>query len=249
MAVLAKELVALQPDVILASSSPVLTAVKRATSTIPIVFVAVSSPVEAGFVQSLARPGGNATGLANFEGEMASKWLGQLKEIAPRTSRVAVLLHPDAAAHAVYWRDLSAAAPSVGVTPVAVPFRSTADIERGLTAFATEPDSGLVVLANVIATANRALIIRLAAQHRMPAIYPFRVFVADGGLVSYGIDLADAHRRVADYVDRVLKGTPPADLPVQLQTKFTLVINLKTAKALGLAVPPTLLALADEVID
>jgi putative ABC transport system substrate-binding protein len=249
MGSLAKELVALQPDVILASTSPVLAAVKKETSTIPIVFVSVSDPVGAGFVRSLAQPGGNATGLANYEGEMASKWLGQLKEIAPAVSRVAVLLHPDAAAHAVYWRELSAAAPSLGVTPVIVPFRSATDIERNLNGFAAEPNGGLVVLANIIAAVNRELIIRLAAQNRMPAIYFFRRFVSDGGLMSYGIDLADAHRRVALFVDSVLKGASPADLPVQLQTKFTLAINLKTAKALGLTVPPTLLALADEVIE
>jgi putative ABC transport system substrate-binding protein len=249
MGSLAKELVAHQPNVILASSSPVLAALKQATTTIPIVFVSVSNPVGAGFVQSLAHPGGNATGLANYEGEMASKWLAQLKEVSSSMTRVAVLLHPDAVAHAAYWRELSAAAHSLNISPVAVPFRNASEIERNLNTFAVEPHGGLVVLANIIATANRDLIIRLAAENRLPAIYPFRVFVSAGGLMSYGIDLVEAHRRVATYVDSVLRGASPADLPVQLQTKFTTAINLKTARALGLALPPTLLALADEVIE
>ncbi len=188
---LAKELVALKPDVILASTTPVLAALMKETTTIPIVFVSVSNPVDAGFVRSLAQPGGNVTGLANYEGEMASKWLAQLKEISPAITRVAVLMHPDAPAHAAYWRATSAAAPSLNVTPVAIPFRTAANIERNLTAFAVEPNGGLLVLANIVATANRDLIIRLAAQNRMPAIYPFRVFVSDGGLMSYGIDLVD----------------------------------------------------------
>ena len=249
MGTLAKELVALQPDLIFANSSPFLAAVNQATVTIPIVFINVSNPVGAGFVQSLARPGGNATGLANYEGEIAGKWLAQLKEIAPTVTRVAVLLHPDAVAHGHYWRELAAAAPSLGITPVAAPFRSAADIERSLNAFAPQPNVGLVVLANIIATANRELIIRLAAKNRMPAIYPFRVFVSDGGLMSYGSDLVEGHRRVTLFVDSILKGASPADLPVQLQTKFAIAINLKTAKTLDLTVPPTLLALADEVIE
>jgi putative ABC transport system substrate-binding protein len=249
MAPLAKELVALQPDVILASTSPVLAALKQETSTIPIVFVSVSNPVGAGFIRSLAQPGGNATGLANYEAEMASKWLAQLKEVSPTITRVGVLLHPDAAAHTAYWRELSAAAHSLNIIPVAIPYRNAVEIERNLNTFAAEPNGGLLVLAYIIAITNRDLIIRLAAQNRMPAIYPFRVFVLDGGLMSYGIDLVEAHRRVATYIDSILKGVSPADLPVQLQTKFTMAINLKTAKSLGLTVPPTLLTSADEVIE
>jgi ABC-type uncharacterized transport system substrate-binding protein len=235
---LAKELIALQPDILFVE-----------TTTLPIVFVNVSNPVGAGFVKNLAKPGVNATGLANYEGEMASKWLGQLKQTAPAVSRVAILLHPDAAAHAVYWRELVAAAPSLRITPVTVPFRTAIEIERNLNAFESEPGGGLVVLANVITTANRKLILNIAAQKRMPAIYPFRVFASDGGLMAYGSDLVDAHRRVATYVDRILKGSSPADLPVQLQTRFVLTINLRIAKALGLTVPPALLAIADEVIE
>jgi putative tryptophan/tyrosine transport system substrate-binding protein len=249
MGTLAKELVALQPDLIFANSSPVLAAVKQATSAIPIVFINVSNPVGAGFVQSLSRPGGNATGLANYESEIAGKWLSQLKEIAPGLAQVAVLLHPDAVAHGHYWRELAAVAPSLGIIPVAAPFRNTADIERTLNGFAAQPTIGLVVLANIIATANRELIIRLAEKNRMPAIYPFREFVTEGGLMSYGSDLVEGHRRVALFVDGILKGASPADLPVQLQTKFAIAINLKTAKALGLTVPPALLALANELIE
>jgi putative ABC transport system substrate-binding protein len=249
MGSLAKELVALRPDLIFANSSPVLAAVKQATSTTPIVFINVSNPVGAGFVQSLARPGGNATGLANYEGEIASKWLAQVKEIAPAVTKVAVLLHPDAVAHGHYWRALAAAAPSLGITPVAAPFRTAADIENALNGFAGQTNTGLVVLANIITTVNRGLIIRLAAKHQMPAVYPFRVFVSDGGLMSYGSDLVEGHRHVARFVDSILKGASPTELPVQLQTKFAIAINLKTAKTLGLTVPPTLLALADEVIE
>jgi putative ABC transport system substrate-binding protein len=249
MAIFASELVGLKPDVILASSSPVLAALMKATSEIPLAFVSVSNPVDAGFVRSLARPGGNVTGLANYEGEIASKWLAQLKEISPATARVGVLLHPEAPAHAAYWRDATAAASSLKITLTPIPFRTPADIERGLTALAGEPGSGVLVLANILATANRRLIIDLAARHRMPAIYPFRVFVSDGGLISYGIDLIDSHRRVASYVDEILRGSPAAGLQVQMQTKFSLAINLATARMLKLGVPPTLIATADEVVE
>ena len=246
---LASELVASRPDVIVASSSPVLATLQRATSTIPLVFANVSNPVGAGFVRSLAQPGGNATGLANYEGNIASKWLEQLKQASPSTKRVFVLLHPDAAAHAIYWEALAAAAPSLGMSLTPLPFRNATDIEQHLSAGPAEPDSGLVVLANIVATGNRKLIVRLAAQRRYPAIYPFRAFVSDGGLMSYGLDLVDAHRRAALYVDRILKGSSPAELPVQQPTRLELVINLKTAKALNLTLPETLLATADEVIE
>jgi putative ABC transport system substrate-binding protein len=245
----AKELVAARPHVILASTTPVLAALMRETSSIPIVFVSVSNPVGAGFVPSLARPGGNVTGLANYEGKIASKWLAQLKELVPAVTRIAVLLHRETAAHKLYWDQLAAAAPSLGVVAIATPYSNVSDIESALNAIEASPSAGLLVFPYILAVANRNLIIRLADQKRLPAIYPFRVFIPNGGLMSYGIDLVDAHRRVSSYVDRILKGDAPAALPVQLQTKFTLAINLKTAKALGLSVPSTLLALADEVIE
>jgi putative tryptophan/tyrosine transport system substrate-binding protein len=228
---LAKELVELQPDVLLASSTPVVAALARETGTIPIVFVVVSDPIGSGFIESLARPGGNMTGFINIESSLGGKWLELLKETAPRISRVAVMFNPDTAPHAEYYvRPFEGAAASLAVKPSTAP-------------------SGLIVLPDTFTTVHRRAIISAAASSNVPAIYPFRYMAGDGGLISYGVDLVDLYRRAAPYVDRILKGGKPADLPVQQPTKFEFAINLKTAKALGLDVPSALLARADEVIE
>jgi putative ABC transport system substrate-binding protein len=245
----AAELVGLTPDAILAHAPPVVAAVQRETRTVPIVFVMVPTPVEIGLVASLARPGGNITGFTHFESTMAGKWLEALKEISPHVSRVAFLLHPEHPAWAGYLRTISSAAPSFGIEVVPAGFRDAAEVKRAIEAFAREPNGGLMVLPDVFTYVHRELIVALAAHHRLPAIYPFRYFAASGGLMSYGVDPVDEFRRAASYINRILKGEKPADLPVQAPTKYELVINLKTAKALGLDVPPTLLARADEVIE
>jgi putative ABC transport system substrate-binding protein len=244
----AAELVALAPDVILAATSPAVAAFQQATRTVPIVFVSVADPVGAGFVESLARPGGNTTGFTVFEFGITSEWLELLKEIAPRVTRVAVIRDPAIAAGSGQLGALQDAAPSLGLELSPIGVRDAGEIERAVTAFARESNGGLIVTGSALAAVHRELIITLAARHQLPAIYAFRYFVTGGGLISDGPDLIGQFRRAAGYVDRILKGEKPADLPVQAPTKFELAINLKTAKALGLDVPPTLLARADEVI-
>jgi putative tryptophan/tyrosine transport system substrate-binding protein len=245
----AAELVALAPDVILASATAVTAALLQTTRTIPIVFVNVVDPVGAGFVQSMARPGGNATGFIPFEYGIGGKWLERLKQIAPGVKRVAVLQNPLAASRSGQLGAIEVLAPSFGVELSAFTVRDTGEIERTLAAFARAPNGGLIVVGALSLESNHDLIVALAAQHRVPAVYPYRSYVTAGGLMSYGTDLVAQFRRAAGYVDRILKGNKPADLPVQAPTKYELVINLKTAKALGLEVPPALLARADEVIE
>jgi len=245
----AAELVGLTPDVILAHAAPGAAAVRRETHTVPIVFVMVPAPVEIGLVASLARPGGNITGFTHFELTMAGKWLEALKEISPRVKRVAFLLAPEHPGWAGYLRTVKAAASSFDVEVIPAGIRDAGEIERVIDAFAREPNGGLFILPDIVTYVHRELIIALAARHRLPAIYPFRYFPAGGGLMSYGADPVDMFRRAAAYIDRILKGEKPGDLPVQAPTKYELVINLKTAKVLGLEIPPTLLARADEVIE
>ena len=245
----AAELLRLAPDVILAVSSPVLATVQKATRTIPVVFVAVSEPVAQGFVQSLAHPGGNITGFTNLEPTFGGKWLELLKEIAPRVTRVAIMFNPNTAPYAVLFsRSVEAAAQKLGVEPAEAAVQQLADVEAVMSMLAREPGGGLIVLPDPFTTAQGKLIGELAARFQLPAIYPFRFMLVDGGLASYGVNTPDLFRQAASYVDRIFRGEKPADLPVQQPTKFEFVINLKTAKALGLDVPPTLLARADEVI-
>jgi len=244
----ATELAALAPDVIVASGSAAA-AILQATRTVPIVFVSVPDPVGSGFVESLAQPGGNATGFIMFEYGLSAKWLELLKEIAPSVTRAAVLRDPAIVAGIGQFAVIQSAAPSVGVDVSAINMRDGAEIERAVTAFARRPNGGLILTASALAAIHRDLVVSLAARYKLPAVYITRYFVAGGGLVSYGPDFVDQYRRAAEYVDRILKGEKPADLPVQAPTKYELVINLKTAKALGLEIPPTLLARADEVIE
>jgi putative ABC transport system substrate-binding protein len=243
------ELIGLKPDVILASSALVLQPLQQATRSIPIVFTQIADPIDSGFVASLAHPGGNTTGFTVAEFSMFGKSLELLKEVAPHITRVAVLLNPEQKPQAGMWRAVEAVAPSFGIELTAAGVRNPGEIERAIDAFARQSSGGLIVLPSGPTIVHRELIIALAARHRMPAVYTFRHFVMDGGLMSYGIDLADQYRQAALYVHRILRGDKPGDLPVQLPTKFQLVINLKTAKALDLSVPPTLLARADEVIE
>jgi putative tryptophan/tyrosine transport system substrate-binding protein len=247
---LAAELVALVPDVILTHSTAAIAPTLRETGSIPIVFTIVADPVGAGYVESLARPGGNATGFTIFEYSIGGKWLELIKEIAPATMRVAVIRESTNASGIGQFAAIQGVAPSRSVELRPVDARDPGEIERTITAFAQQgSNSGLIVTGSAPAAVHRKLIIALAARHKLPAIYASRFFVADGGLLSYGPDYVDQLRRAAGYVDRILKGEKPADLPVQAPTKYELVINLKTAKALGLEVPPTLLARADEVIE
>jgi putative tryptophan/tyrosine transport system substrate-binding protein len=245
----AAELVALAPDVILAPGSAGLGPMLQATRDIPIVFVHVPDPVGAGFVDSLARPGGNATGFDLFEYAISAKWLELLKQIAPAVTRVAVIRDPAISAGIGQWSAIQAVAPSAGVEVVPVNLRDAAEIERTLGTFAQSANGGLIVTGSALATTHRDLIIGLAARHKLPAVYYERLFVAAGGLLSYGADLTDQYHRAAAYVDRILKGAKPADLPVQEPVKFDLAINLKTAKALGIELPSTLLAQANNVIE
>jgi ABC-type uncharacterized transport system substrate-binding protein len=245
----AAELVALAPDVILAHSSGALAPLLQASRTVPIVFTNVADPVGAGYVDSLARPGGNATGFLVFEYSIAAKWLELLKEIAPRVTRAAVLRESAVAAGPAQFSVIQAAAPSLGMEVRPVDMRDAGEIERALTAFAQGSNGGLIVTGGPGALFHRTLIVALAARHRLPAVYFGRNYVTDGGLIAYGPDLIDQSRRAAGYVDRILKGEKPGDLPVQAPTRYQLVINLKTAKALGLTVPDSLLARADEVIE
>ena len=245
----AAELIKSAPDVILANTSTVVTALKERTTTIPIVFAQVVDPVNSGFVDSLAHPGGNITGFLSVDFGMGAKWLEMLKQIAPRVTRVGVLRDPATPGGSGLLGAIQAATSSFGVELKALDIRDAATIERGLSAFAREQNGGLIVLSNPATSVHHKLIVSLAARFRLPAIYPYRFFVTSGGLVSYGIDNHDLWRQAAGYVDRILKGEKPADLPVQAPTKFELIINLKTAKALSLEVPPSLLARADEVIE
>ena len=243
----AAELVALAPDVILASATPSVQALQKMTRTVPIVFALVADPVGAGFVESLARPGGNTTGFTPMEYGISAKWLELLKEIAPRVTRVAVLR--DLTIGLGQLGAIQTAAPSFGVELRAGGLRDADEIERTVAAFAGSSNAGLIVTASTSGAVHRDLITMLAARHRLPAVYSFRYYVTGGGLISYGANTIDIYRRAASYVDRILKGEKPIDLPVQVPTKYELVINLKTARALGLDVPATVLARADEVIE
>jgi putative tryptophan/tyrosine transport system substrate-binding protein len=245
----AAELVALAPDVLLASATAVTTALVQTTRTIPIVFVNVVDPVGAGFVQSMARPGGNATGFIPFEYGMGGKWLERLKQVAPGVRRVAVLQNPIVVSRSGQLGAIEALAPSLGVELSPFTVRDPGEIERAITRFAQAPNGGLIVVGAPSLETHHDVIVALAAQHRLPAVYPYRSYVTAGGLMCYGTDLVAQFRRAAGYVDRILKGEKPADLPVQAPTKYETMINLKTAKALGLTLPKTLLASADEVIE
>jgi putative ABC transport system substrate-binding protein len=245
----ASELVALQPDVILATGTSTVGPLLRLTRTVPIVFPLAADPVAAGLVESLARPGGNATGFMSFEIGISAKWLELLKEIAPGVKRVAVLRTIATAAGPGQFGVIQAVAPSLGVELRPIDTQDAGEIERAVVAFASQPNGGLIAATGGGVLSYRELIVALAARHRLPAVYAYRSHVMSGGLMSYGLDNLDQYRRAAGYVDRILKGEKPADLPVQAPTKYELVINLKTAKALGLTVPDTLLARADEVIE
>jgi putative tryptophan/tyrosine transport system substrate-binding protein len=245
----AQELLTLGPDVTLASATPGIVALERASRTVPIVFVAVADPVGAGFVESLARPGGHITGFSIFEYGMSSKWLELLKEIAPRVTRVAVIRDQSLTSGTAQFAAVQSVAPSFGVELSPVGVRDAGEIERGVAGFARTPNGGVIVTGSLLTAVHRDLIIALAARHRLPAVYGFRFFASAGGLISYGPDIVDQYRRAAGYVDRILKGEKPGDLPVQAPTKYELVINLKTAKALGLEIPSSVLARANEVIE
>ncbi len=245
----AAELVAIAPDVILAPGSPALGSLLQATRAVPIVFVHVADPVGAGFVDSLARPGGNVTGFIIFEYGIGAKWLELLKQVAPGVKRAAVVRDPALAVGIGQWGAILAVAPSFGVEVSPINVRDAGEIERATTAFARSSNAGLIVTGSALAALHRNLIIALAARHRLPAVYFERYFVTGGGLISYGPEIVDQFRRAAGYVDRILKGTKPADLPVELPTKYELAINLKTAKALGLSVPDAILVAANEVIE
>jgi len=245
----AAELAAFAPDVILAAGAAAVGPMLQAARNVPIVFVIVPDPVGAGFVESLSRPGGNATGFINFEYSIGAKWLELLKQVAPGVTRVAVLRDPFITAGTGQFGAIQSTAPSLGIDVTPVNVREASEIGRAVMAFARSPNGGLIVTGSALAVVHRNLIIKLAARHKMPAIYFERNFVTSGGLISYGPDYLDQFRRSASYVDRILKGEKPADLPVQAPTKYKLVINLKTAKEIGLTMPPTLLATADEVIE
>jgi len=245
----AAELVALAPDVIFTSGSAAIGPLRRATRTVPIVFVLVPDPVGAGFVDSLARPGGNITGFTQFDYGIGAKWLEVLKEIAPNTTRAAVIRDPAITAGIGQWGAIQSVSPSVAIEVSPINLVDAGEIDRGLTAFARSPNGGLIVTGSALAVVHRDLIIALAARLRLPAVYYDRYFVTAGGLISYGSNNVEQCRLAAAYVDRILKGEKPADLPVQAAAKYELVINLKTAKALGLIIPSTLLARADEVIE
>ena len=245
----AEALLALSPDVILCQSNPALAQLRPLAGTTPIVFVMVADPVGSGFVQSLAHPGGNITGFTNFEPSMGSKWVQMLKEVAPEIVRVTVLMHPETAAHIAFWREAEATAQRLSIESSAGGIHDAAEIEQVIMKAGRQPNGGLVVLPHTVTEVNRDLIIALAAHFSLPSIHAFPTHPTAGALASYGIDVGDHFRPAADYIDRILKGTKPGDLPVQAPTKFRLVINLKTAKALGIEIPSQLLARADEVIE
>jgi putative ABC transport system substrate-binding protein len=245
----AKELLALSPEVIMPATTQMLTAVRQENSSVAVVFVNISDPVGTGFVESLARPGGNVTGFTNFEYTMGEKWLQTLKEIAPRVTRTAIIANPKNPNTPLYLRAIEPAAASLALQLVVTPVNDASEIERAIEAFARGSNGSLLVMPDPLTITHRELIVATAAQHRLPAAYPYRLFAASGGLLSYGTDRVDLYRRAAAYVDRVLKGAKAGDLPIQQPIKFELVINLKTAKGLGLDVPTSLLARADEVIE
>jgi putative ABC transport system substrate-binding protein len=246
---LAQELVGLQPDIIVTSVASATVAVQRETRTIPIVFTSVADPVASGIVARLDRPGGNITGFANFEASLAGKWLELLSEIAPGLKRAAIMFNPDTALASTYMPSFETAARTLKVVPIIAPVHSDAEIETAIIALGQEPGAGLVVMSDVFMFVHRVPIILAAARNNIPAVYPNSPYARDGGLLSYGVYGADTLRRAATYVDRILRGAKPAELPVQLPTKFEMVVNLKTAKALGLAVPPSILLRADEQIE
>jgi putative ABC transport system substrate-binding protein len=248
--VLAKELVSLAPDAILVAGSPAVAALRQETQSIPIVFVNITDPVGQGFVTSLANPGGNITGFTDFDPTLGSKWLELLKETATGIARVAVIFNPKTAPFAAsFLRSIEAAAPAFAVSVTAAPVHDAPEIERSITLVGHEPNGALIVASDVFTWLHHALIIALAAQHRLPAVYPFLGFAKSGGLLSYGVDPVEQYGQAAIYIDRILKGAKPGDLPVQAPIKFKLVVNLKTAKAMGLTVPPSIMVQADEVIE
>jgi putative ABC transport system substrate-binding protein len=246
---LAQELVRLQPDIILATSTAATVALQRETQTIPIVVASVSDPVATGIVARLDRPSGNVTGFANFEASLGGKWLELLSEIAPGLKRAGIMFHPDNPGASLYVPSLETAARSLKVVPIPAPVRSDVEIETAIIALGREPGGGLVVMPDTTTFVHRAPLILAAARNNVPAVYAFSEFVRDGGLLYYGIDRIDTFRRAASYVDRILRGEKPGDLPVQFPTKFEMVVNRKTATALGLAIPPSILLRADEVIE
>ena len=246
---LAKELLALRPDVIFAATNPAAVAARQQTLSIPIVFAQVPDPIATGFVTNLARPNGNITGFTNFEFSIGEKWLQVIKECAPKTKNVAVVFDPTNSSWTAYLRPIEAAAPRFGVQLTPVGARDAVELRDGIGAFAKLPNGALIIVPAPVTVGNRELTVSLAAQHRLPAIYPYQFFTASGGLTSYGVDLPDLYRRAAVYVDRILKGAKPADLPIQQPTKLEFVINLKTAKTLGLTIPPSILVRADRVIE
>jgi putative tryptophan/tyrosine transport system substrate-binding protein len=246
----AKELVALQPDLILTQSTPATAELLQQTRTIPIVFALLADPIGSGFVASFPQPGGNITGFVTMEPTVAGKWLELLKEIAPRTARVAMLFNPATAPYAEYWLNpFKAAAASFAVQAIVAPVHGTSELESVVAAQAHEPNGGLIVMPDTFTTEHRSEITSLADRYRLPAVYPYRVFAESGGLLSYGDDLTDNFRRAASYVDRILKGEKPAELPVQAPVKFDLSINLRAARALGIAISPSMIARADQVLD
>ena len=246
----AAELLAMAPDLILANSTPVTAALREQSQVVPIVFTQVIDPVGQGLVPNLAHPGGNLTGFTSFEFSIGTKWLEALKQTAPHVTQVALVFNPHSAPFAdLFLRPVEAAAPSFSVAPIRAAVCDATDLERVFDALAREANGGLMVLPDISMANHREALLALAARHRIPAVYPFRYFAASGGLMSYGTDVAEVFRRAAAYVDHILRGTSPGDLPVQAPSKYELVINLKTAKALGIEIPPTLLARADEVIE
>jgi putative tryptophan/tyrosine transport system substrate-binding protein len=247
--VFAKELVDLQPDLIVSQNTPTPAALLQQSRTIPIVFCVVSDPVGSGFVASLAHPAGNATGFTNFESSMSGKWLDVLKQIVPRLDRVALMFNPETSPYEYFWRAFQSASLSFAVRPIEAAVRDAAEIERAFVGLAREPPGALVLMPDVFNLVHRELIISLSARYRVPTLYFYRYLAAAGGLISYGIDVGDLYQQAAPYVDRILKGEKPEELPVQAPTRFELVINLKTANALGLIIPDKLLALADAVIE
>jgi putative ABC transport system substrate-binding protein len=247
---LAKELIALKPDVLVARSTPTAMALKGETEVIPIVFVNVSEPVESGLAQTLARPGGNATGFTNFEGSIGGKWLQLLKQVDPRIVRIGVIYNPQTAPYArLFLRSVQSAAPMLSVQIMDLPVHADSDIEKALETLAREPGTGFVAIPDSFITERRELVIGLTARYRLPSVYAIPSATPSGALMAYAVDTQDAMRRATGYLDRILRGARPGDLPVQQATKFTLSINLKTAKALGLEIPPSLVATADEVIE
>jgi putative ABC transport system substrate-binding protein len=246
---LARELVNLRSDVIVVNSSPLLAALLGESRTIPIVFVRVADPVGQGLITSLSQPGGNVTGFTNFEFSMGGKWLELLKDVAPRTERVAILFNPNTMPYSLFVRSIETASPSFALKIQQSPAQSVSDLERIVSEFAREPNGGLLILPDIFTIEHRQVIIGMAARHTLPAIYPYALFAKDGGLISYGIDAISVYRDATTYVNRILRGEKPADLPVQAPNKFELVVNIKTAKVLGLIVPPALLTSADEVIE